>query len=347
MQTVQLLARTLAIPVALAAAFLLATGCTHNKPNDDATETVEASEIADEEGVAPESARPEDLGNITAELILEGDEDIFDQIDRDTNDKVDSEEFDEAAEQADIFGRFDVNSDRTVTEDELHSVMFEMWDNDDTGLITPSEYLVSALNWFPEDTAELENFADVDANDDGLLSKPEFVANMDDIALFDQWDLDDDADIARDELSRGLRKIWDVDKDSMLTVVEFTRPKPSPEPVIAGISTFEVVVAEPYEQIGTVVTGEGEVSEVISDRGFWIGDGDDRVFAVVREDVPSREMIDVDAGDQVELIGLMLDSGDANLVAGELEDETLEVIESEPVFLSVYHGQLNIVSDGG
>ena len=52
-----------------------------------------------------------------------------------------------------------------------------------------------------------------------------------------------------------------------------------------------------YPNIGTTVSGVVYVDEVISDRGFYVTDGDQRVFVTMREHTELDDMkIDIDAG---------------------------------------------------
>lgn len=321
------------------------TGCANSSQNQ---ETVEADEIAAGEGVADRGATvdPDDVGEITEELLFEGDEDLFDSVDRDKNRLIDRDEFEDVHDQVNIFGKFDVNADRKIGEDEFYAVMFEYWDTNENDSVSPGEYLAGALNWFPVNTSDLENFADIDADDDGVLTKGEFVGNMDDIQLFDQWDLEDDARIDRDELVTVLRTIWDVDEDQNISIDEWGGPKPEPNVPVAGIMVFPAPEPVSVDKVGTLVTGDAMVGKVISDRGFWLtsDDGKVRLFSIVREDVPKREMIDIDSGDRLRMVGLLMKPEDVGLVAGELEKETKDTIAKESVFLSVYHGNVEFLS---
>lgn len=356
----------------------LAAGSLAFLPACDKQETIDAEEIAEGEGVADDDAKYEgvDLSEVTAELLLEGDEDIFDSIDLDRDELLDRDEFEDVYDRVDVYGAFDVNEDRKVGEEEFVATMFEAWDTDGSNFVGPAEYLTGAIRWFPEDTEELENYADIDADDDGLLSKAEFVGNMDDIALFDQWDLDDDADIAKDELTGALAKIWGLEKDTKLKRNQWARPTPEPGAMVAGITVIPAVEdpqkawgerrpkakstgedaklgeakqGDADEIVPMIVTGRAKVVKVISDRGFWLStnESDAKIFAVVREDAPQHEMIDIDEGDELLLTGLVLDSDEQRQVVGPLEKDAEEVIESEPFFLSIYHKQVEIVKEGG
>lgn len=325
------------------------TGCDRGKDGEvhiETNEIVEADEIAQAEGVADPTAEPPSDAKITAELLLEGDEDIFDFVDTDRDEVVSVAEFDAAADQVNILAAFDVNEDRIVAEDEFHATMFRFWDDDNDNFVEPYEYLMNAKKWFPEDTDELENFADVDANNDGWLSEGEFVANMDDIELFDQWDADVDAKISADELVKALRVIWDIDTNEQITVVEFGGPVVETG-TIAGVADIAVAITNPVDFIGTAVSGVGTVTEVVSDRGFWLKSGDAKVFAVVREDVPQKEMIDINAGQKIGFNGILFTPDAADDLAGKLDSETKKLIAEQPAFLGLYHARVEILEKSG
>lgn len=330
----------------------------------DDQETVEAEEIAEGEGIAERGATPdEDRAELRAELILEGDEDLFDEYDGDSNVLLDRDEFEDMDDKANIFGVFDVNEDRKLGEEEFYGVMFERWDTDDSGLVGPVEYLDGAIKWFPGDTEELENFADIDANDDGLLSKGEFVANMDDVALFDQWDLDDDAEIAREELRSVLTQIWDVDSNKNISRDEWGGPAYDSNTVVAGIAVAPTYIDHPQAswntrteadakdapktnertRVGTVISGRATVGDVVSDRGFWLQGKNGKVFAIVREDIPKDEMIDINEGAELELTGIVLGPKQTDAVGGTLDEKTREIISGEPAFISIYHAEIEIL----
>lgn len=326
-------------------------------------EAVEAEEIAEGQGIADpdekgaletvevgESGEPSRVGEIAEALILDEDSDMFQTFDTDQDNYVSQEEFELGAEQVTLFGTMDVNEDKKITDEEFHASLFGLWDRDNNKQLTKSEYLYGALRFFPEDTDELAEFADIDQDDDNRLSRDEFIANMDDIALFDQWDLDDDAEISPAAMAQVLRDVWDVDRDFRISKEEFggkqaaqRRQDTSAE---FGIAEMTVVFTRPVDYVGRSVTGTAKVDEVVSDRGFWLGEGDNRLFTVIREDTPRKEMIDINAGQRLNLTGFLVKSEAADNLTGELDDKTKKILEEEDQFLAVYHGQVNIVGDG-
>ncbi len=108
---------------------------------------------------------------------------------------------------------------------------------------------------------------------------------------------------------------------------------------------LELAFLEPGENVGMEVAGRAPVTEVVSDRGFWLGRGEDRIFAVVREDVPRQEMIDINAGQLLDIRGTLLDEDSVDeAVEGTLEGETRATIEGQEHFISVHHRDIAILS---
>lgn len=118
-----------------------------------------------------------------------------------------------------------------------------------------------------------------------------------------------------------------------------TVPAPDPNKAVAVTEVF----AAPVDLIGTTVFGTAKVTSVISDRGFWVKSGGDRIFAIVREDIPRPEMIDINAGQELKFMGVLTDGQDWELVAGDLEPETVAILKEQPYFINVYWEHIKIM----
>lgn len=86
---------------------------------------------------------------------------------------------------------------------------------------------------------------------------------------------------------------------------------------------------------GQTVSGSARVLEVVSDRGFWIGDQAHRLFVVLGEkgapaDVAEHHT-DVRAGQDVQMTAHVYTRADQ--VPGRLEGEARQIIGQQPVFL--------------
>ncbi len=102
------------------------------------------------------------------------------------------------------------------------------------------------------------------------------------------------------------------------------------------------VFLAPVDYVGVPVSGEATVADVISDRGFWLTDGDNRIFAIVRE---YDERIHIEEGQRVEVTGTILAPADPTDVAGELEAETKRVAEQQDAMLTASWRDITILEE--
>jgi hypothetical protein len=109
---------------------------------------------------------------------------------------------------------------------------------------------------------------------------------------------------------------------------------------------YERLTVMPDSALGEMVQGRGVVTEVISDRGFWIGDEDARIFVIVREDVPQTEMIDIDVGDRIDMRGIVMSSAEMDDLAGSLEQDARDAIDSEGRFIATHWKWTTILERG-
>ncbi|MCR9159153.1 MAG: hypothetical protein ACE37F_09470 [Nannocystaceae bacterium] len=149
-------------------------------------------------------------------------------------------------------------------------------------------------------------------------------------------------------------RIEEVRELSIWTPYDFTEPEPhggmwvapsaresaSVEAPVLHVTAYAV---QPVEYLGKPVSGTGEVTRVISDRAFYIDAGPgDEVLAVVREDVPEREMIDIDAGQTITIEGLAMPASKVDYVPGTLEQDAKEAIAEEKAFISAHWTDIDI-----
>lgn len=94
--------------------------------------------------------------------------------------------------------------------------------------------------------------------------------------------------------------------------------------------------------------GEVDVAEVPSDRGFWISQDGERLFAVV-VDQPAERPVDVNPGQRLRIDGGTLrDAGHLPQLEGErpLDDTTRRAIEEQPIFLVVDEDDIEVLAAG-
>lgn len=95
-------------------------------------------------------------------------------------------------------------------------------------------------------------------------------------------------------------------------------------------------------------SGEVDIAEVPSDRGFWISDGGERLFAVVI-DQPAERPVDLNPGQRLRITGGTLrDASHLPQIEGEtpLDATTRQAIEEQPIFLVVDEDDIEILEGG-
>lgn len=109
----------------------------------------------------------------------------------------------------------------------------------------------------------------------------------------------------------------------------------------APVLVVHEIVIGPEAWVGKRVSGTAQVSEVPTDRGFWLGSGADRIF-VVLNDQPAEEPLDINPGQTVQLTDALVvdDFGD---VPGTVDPQTREIAEKQPVFLDVDESNVAVV----
>jgi hypothetical protein len=62
-----------------------------------------------------------------------------------------------------------------------------------------------------------------DTDKDGYLSYDEVATGLKDLNFFETWDTDKNNQISKAELTEGVKVLWDINKDNVVTVAEFER----------------------------------------------------------------------------------------------------------------------------
>jgi hypothetical protein len=110
---------------------------------------------------------------------------------------------------------------------------------------------------------------------------------------------------------------------------------------------IETAFTEPKENLEKQVTGQAPVTEVVSERGFWVGHKDNKLFTVVAPDVSKDEMVEVNPGSVVDVTATLHTKDDAmNAVKGELDAKTRAALtEQYNVLVVVDKGNVEVVSE--
>ncbi|MDQ3309220.1 MAG: hypothetical protein M3497_03765 [Gemmatimonadota bacterium] len=109
-------------------------------------------------------------------------------------------------------------------------------------------------------------------------------------------------------------------------------PAPTADVDVGPVIPVAAIVTVPANYVNQTVSGTARVAQVVSDRGFWIDDGNQRVFTIIDE--PKPEIKNIRAGQMVRLDGAQVMTA-ASQVPGQLEAETQQAIQAQPAFLYV------------
>ena len=114
-------------------------------------------------------------------------------------------------------------------------------------------------------------------------------------------------------------------------------PGAGAEPLPVGL-----IVTSPANYAGQPMAGLVRVTEVPTDRGFWIEDQGQRLFVVLDE--PKPEIKNVNAGQQVRIQDARVyDAQNLSQIPGNLDADTRRIIQGLPAVLYVTAKNLEIV----
>lgn len=124
-------------------------------------------------------------------------------------------------------------------------------------------------------------------------------------------------------------------------------PEPMPEMAPQADVTIAQILANPTMYVGTEYSGEVTVAEVPTDRGFWIENEGQRLFAVII-DQPLEEPKDINPDQTLQITqGTIQDQTHLPQLEGAaLDDRTRQIIQEEPVFLVVDEANIEILTAG-
>lgn len=142
--------------------------------------------------------------------------------------------------------------------------------------------------------------------------------------------------------------IWpdEDDDDFAATEVEQVEqgPATTPEPGV----TIGDILSNPDDHIGQTFPGaEVQVAEVPTDRGFWIEDDGERLFAIIIDE-PREQPLDINPGQTLRIDeGMLRDRTYLPGIPGEpLDEDTEEIAEQQDVFLVVNERHINVLGEG-
>lgn len=115
-----------------------------------------------------------------------------------------------------------------------------------------------------------------------------------------------------------------------------------------GGVTIAQILANPSQYIGTSdFQGQFNVAEVPTDRGFWVEQNGDRLFALII-DQPAEEPKDINPGQQIRVTdGMIRDTTGLSEMPGEpLDEATQQIASDQDALLLVDEANIEITSQG-
>ncbi|MEZ4240477.1 MAG: hypothetical protein R3F59_30850 [Myxococcota bacterium] len=111
------------------------------------------------------------------------------------------------------------------------------------------------------------------------------------------------------------------------------------------------VMAAPTDWVGKTVSGTATVTEVPSDRGFWVEANGQKIFAILN-DGPQEVPVDINAGQKLKIATATVRDPSflpqvPGAASGEpLDDETRNLAQGQQVYLVVDEDDIQIQNDG-
>ncbi len=75
--------------------------------------------------------------------------------------------------------------------------------------------------WSKSDAVSWGRFATWDADNNRLISRSEFLAQWDQLTVYDEWAVDDDPELGEEEFARGVYATWDSNGDGVVDMIEY------------------------------------------------------------------------------------------------------------------------------
>ena len=114
--------------------------------------------------------------------------------------------------------------------------------------------------------------------------------------------------------------------------------------VTTANATVGTVMANPQQWVGRQFSGTVQVAEVPTDRGFWIEQDGQRMFALII-DGPAEKPVDINAGQRIQIHhGTLRDAAYIPQIKGDdLTSSTETVVRDQPIYLVVDEANLTIL----
>ncbi len=156
------------------------------------------------------------------------------------------------------------------------------------------------------------------------------------LALLIWWAVSDDDDVEPVLADTAtIESVEGIDADADADALGSTESMPM---------TLAAILANPQSYIGEEFSGEVGVGGPLTDRGFWIENDGARMFALIIDE-PMEVPLDINAGQELQITGGRIrEGGEVSDVEGvPLDDDTLEVLADQDVFLLVNEDNIDIL----
>lgn len=108
-----------------------------------------------------------------------------------------------------------------------------------------------------------------------------------------------------------------------------------PPPTLDANATIAAILANPGQWVGNEFSGTVTLADVNTDRGFWIEQDGQRLFAIVVDD-PTLDPVNLSPGQQVGIRGTVRDASYiSEIPGGALPFETEQIVRQQPAYLVV------------
>lgn len=114
-----------------------------------------------------------------------------------------------------------------------------------------------------------------------------------------------------------------------------------------GPVTLAAITANPSAYFGQTFTGEVEVPEVPTDRGFWVTQDGARVFALIIDE-PQEIPKDINPGQRLRVTeGMLRDATQLENIPGKpIDDDTRRILGEQQIFMIADEDNIEILSRG-
>lgn len=109
----------------------------------------------------------------------------------------------------------------------------------------------------------------------------------------------------------------------------------------AGALPVAAILASPGQYGAQTVSGTARVTDVISDRGFWVEEGGQRMFVVIAEPQAAEQAVDINTGQTIRLSGTVREGSSAAQLTG-VEQEAQRTAQGQPAFLLVNPSDVSV-----